>query len=815
MAREHADTPGASTPTNKGKTAAQRTGVLFDPGERVITRENVGEDVVLSCRGLRVVSFRRGDELGRDIAIAALIRLDIGLITDTIGELCGASHGWVCEVRKRYLSGGTEAVIARAQLGPPRLLAGRKEERLRDLHGEGRGPTEIGKHLGVSPSLVRKEIKRHGLPPRGWAVAQQGLPGVGSGTSGQRKSRAAKGESAALAVSEEPKEPEPPGAAENGKDAEGRNDTTPEKNKRTSTGVDLPGVEEVPVGKRPKEEDSAQPALGGDGKVEPTVLEAEEPTPSEDTELMAGERIASGPFEHPCRYAGTLLLCAAAVFIGVASALDAAKVKRPITSVYGALEVLLALMAAWSAGYRSLEAMHERDARALGLVLGQERCPSVRTMHRAIGQMTKVFDPVELDAGLMRGLLLVRTPERFWVGADGHFKAYSGTAPIDKGWDSKRRIAAKGVLDVMITDEQGWTWQCSPVLAGDSLSKHLLARARTLRGIVGTARPIVVASDRGGFDFKVLNQLDADEFSYVGYVPWSVSLPELSTVAPKEDGIGEALWTHHRLTHKARLIVERDGNALIPMVTNLTTLVDVSAVVDGLRGQRGAQENSFKAGRAFVHIDALVDRGGATFAPDDRAIANPARVPLKRRLREVEAQLAALKSECPQQDDGGRSLTQIAEDQLKAQVERSQIRSRLRATPAKVPRVTIDPRAKRATLKTRNRLLLQPLKYAADNARRWLLDVLGPALAPTDRDYDQSALPRTLLALLDAPGTVRFEKDVVTVTLDLPLPPTAHRRLAEALKGLDSRSLRFTDANRRVLFRLAPRPTRESLPPRA
>src|SRR5271155_3506866 len=153
---------------------ARRSGALLDPGERIITRKMVGDDVVLFCRDLPVVSFRQGDGLGRDVAIAALIRLDIGLKVDVIAELCGVSHGWVCEVAKRFRSGGTEAVLAHAQPGPPRLLAGRKEERLRDLHGEGLRPKEIGEKLGVSPDLIRKEIKRLGLLPRGWAVAQQG-----------------------------------------------------------------------------------------------------------------------------------------------------------------------------------------------------------------------------------------------------------------------------------------------------------------------------------------------------------------------------------------------------------------------------------------------------------------------------------------------------------------------------------------------------------------------------------------------------------------------------------------------------------------
>ena len=80
-------------------------------------------------------------------------------------------------------------------------------------------------------------------------------------------------------------------------------------------------------------------------------------------------------------------------------------------------------------------------------------------------------------------------------------------------------------------------------------------------------------------------------------------------------------------------------------------------------------------------------------------------------------------------------------------------------------------------------------------------------------------MPRTLLALLRAPGTVRFGQDRVVVTLELPLPPTAHARLDEALRALDEQGLIFPDARglerpapRQVVFRLAERATRANLP---
>ncbi len=529
-------------------------------------------------------------------------------------------------------------------------------------------------------------------------------------------------------------------------------------------------------------------------------------------ELAAGASLVSGPAEHPCRYAGTVLLCAAATVLGVFLALDAGHVARPVDAVYDAHQVLAALLAAWGAGYGSLEAMHERDARALGVILGLERSPSVRTLHRAIVQMSARSDLIELNAALIRGVLRARLPERFWFGLDGHFKAYSGEEPIDKGWDSKRRLASKGIVDVVITDAHGLTWSSMPVATGSALSQHLEATAHRLRDVLGTERPLVVCFDRGGFDFDVLDALDRNGFYYVGYVPASVTLPDLATIAPVKDGVGEIAWSHGRLHHRARLIVERDGTALIPVATNLPTLVEAAFVVQELRAHRGAQENSFKAARAFAHIDRLVDRGDASHAPDDRPIPNPARTALKKEQQRVAARRAELADETP--SSSSRSRQDINEDRFWTAVESAHIERTLHTTPAKVPRVTIEPDAQRAQLKTRHRLLLQPLKFAADNTRRWLLATLGNALAPSDNLYDLETNARTLLALLRAPGTVHFEDELVTVTIALPLPPTPHARLAAALAALDARALLFADGRRSVRFRLAPRPTRADIPRR-
>lgn len=94
--------------------------------------------------------------------------------------------------------------------------------------------------------------------------------------------------------------------------------------------------------------------------------------------------------------------------------------------------------------------------------------------------MIEGFDPVQWWIGWMMGLLRVHQPEMPVYGIDGHFKAYGGAEPIDKGYNTKRRIAERGIATVRLMDLHGYCWNDLPVAAGDALKAHVLHAARAL-----------------------------------------------------------------------------------------------------------------------------------------------------------------------------------------------------------------------------------------------------------------------------------------------------------------------------------------------
>jgi len=494
---------------------------------------------------------------------------------------------------------------------PRRSLDGEKRDIAFELRKQGMSFDQIAVRVGVARAIVGRA--RRGVPP-GPRAAQLEL--------------AAPEVDVARAVEVEDHAPEVPREDETSAPDQAREAASAEATEE----LDLTSHEVVESGD----------ASGGDAASSALATMAATGACEREAGAELRPGVALLPAVHESRYAGTILLTAVAQHLGLDAALAAAAVRRPEKSAYPARTALLALIGAWSAGFSSIEAMSERDAPAMGVALGLERSPCVGTLHRALLQLEAGYDPVKWASAWMSRLAEVMLPEPRVFGVDGDFKAYGGDEPIDKGYDTKRRIAHKGLMTIRVMDGQGCTWIDASVAAGDHLHKHRVAMAQRMKAEIGAEVPLALASDRGGFTFPVRNALSAEVY-YLTWVPNSVSLPKLGEIAPAEDGIGEQLWAHTSLDHPARLLVERDGDALLPAATNLPTLVPAEEAMRLLRQVRGWEENGIKAARAFAHIDHLEDRGGAVRRPDDRLVKNP---PPSRRSASSRASCSRARPSC-------------------------------------------------------------------------------------------------------------------------------------------------------------------------
>lgn len=720
------------------------TGDGFGP---LLTRYSDGATVQIRQGAMLLGSWREGDALCRDLFIISGWKM--GLRGVTLAALAAKAPSHVSRVIAAYEREGARSLWVRPRVGARPKLSAQQKDHARALRNQGQTHRAIARHFGVSASVI------HGA------------------TKGVR-------------VAPEPAEPEPLPLAQ---DIDATDDAPSESA--------APAQDPLPHGDAPP----AQPPVDA-----PPPLPTEVDGDGEDA-LGAGVELAPDGRAHPTRYAGTTLIAAALLRLGLVSAMARASISRPRRAVYSATQAMVALSSAWASGLGSLEAMHERDARALGVVLGLERSPSVRTLWRAVAQMCAVYDPVQWWVGWMSELRAVHIPALPVYGVDGHFKPYAGDARIDKGYSTVRRMPMRGVSTVRLMDLSGFTWSDRPVWAPSNLRDHLLDTLAALREIEGEARPIVLVFDRGGFDVEVLDALDAAGGYYVTWVPACVWTPELRAIATEDGAVAEVPWEHPRLKHRSRLLVQRDGDSCVPATTNLPTWVDATTAVSLLRRGRGMEENGIKAARAFVPIDRLDDRGAVDERPDDRLVDNPERTRLQGLERAAQRAELRLRRALECAEGEARVAVQAQLDAAVAQRTTSR-EQRLKAAK-KVTRVSLDPEARRAELDTRNRQLLLPVKNATENARRWLLWRLGEGLSPSAHAWDEDTRARTLAALIRAPGWVRRYADRVEVELELPLPPLPYARLAEALRRLDGTLQDIS--GRSLVVRLAPRPTKATV----
>ena len=754
-------------------------------GASLVSREDCGF-VVVSVGIFLLARWGKDDASARDVFVVSG-HLN-GIKGKTLARLAFCGEAQVSRTLARYELGGAATLLRRGKPGrKPKVTPGLRKS-AEKLRSEGHNMQTIAEKIGVGVSTMRRAFKDAAARK----PQQRELPAV--------PCEAALDTETASCSTEAPASTRVSASS----DQAPREDATLAPEADTSDVVRC----EEPTAQEPFEEARAEGVDAAD----------------EDEPLRPGALLPPSGAPHPCRYAGTMLVVGALSYLNLEQVMRRATVQRPESAVYTARQAMIALSVAWAAGFVSLEDMHERDAGALGIVLGLERSPSVRTLWRSIAQMTESYDPLQWWAGWMVTMAQTCAPALPVWGIDGHFKAYAGDEPIDKGYNTKRRIAERGIATVRVMDLRGMTWSDLPVPAGDGLREHVLMAAEALRAADEIAqasrplaarslpRPIVLAFDRGGFQFDVLNGMASQNDWYLTWVPSSVKLPDLAGIAPAKDGVGEQVWGHPSLTHVARLLVERDGTALVPAATNLPPWVDTTEALRLLRAARGGEENGIKAARAFVPIDHLDDRGALHHRPDDRLAHNPARKELEALVRLLERAEKSLRREQPVPEE--RTRAEINLDLLVNEVHQLVARGDLKKQPKRVPRVQLNPLAQRAELDMRNRQLLLPLKNATENARRWLLSTLAEGLSPSAHEWDQDTRSRTLDALIKAPGAVRFRVHEIEVTIELPLPPMPHARLSAALVALDASNLRASDG-RLLRFRLAPRPTRDDVARRA
>jgi transposase len=592
------------------------------------------------------------------------------------------------------------------------------------------------------------------------------------------------------------------------------------------------GVSEATISRllaRRARPEAVQLELGGtddsrSGQAAPECLteesDAESGTDSKDS---AGDRLVN---EHPgtanpaaglkrfgvgvteSAYAGAMLLHG---FLDRAGATEVlAALRSPGARHYDAHSVMLSATFGFALGSLSAEGTKHLLATDAGATIGLSRLPHLRTLRPRLSALAEAIDPLGLQCAIAKAMLDAdeRPPEVFFV--DDHFVAYSGAAPLQKGWNTRRRHAEPGRDDTVIVDEH-WRAICFSSGAPSGLSLTMFGPLEQLRGIVGERR-VMIGFDRGGAYPKVFAELQRRGFDFVTYrrAPLKTPLAEVkrswTLLGDKRCYMSVADETVAlEGCGKVRQISVYEHGCLALQILTSDRHSSAAYLARRLVG-RWRIENAFKYLEEHHGIHWLCDYR-VELSPDTSKVANPQRTAARAGLTAAEAAVTSTERAIgatatnPGEDlaETNRELARLTNELAERKAERDLAKQHLKPIPAKLPRNDLDPAAMRAVSSLSRRALQMVCRLLAYNAELELARSLNTYL---EDDDEYRAITRNLL---HQPGTIAYGPSTITVTLRAPDAPRIARALGLLCEQLNATSPRLSGDRRPITYLIAAR----------
>ena len=703
---------------------------------------------VLVGFGPRVMfCFDEQDQAMRNLAVVALTQA--GVKGTEVADLFELSREYVSRLRARTADRGSRALLA--PRGAPRKLSEAACRRALRLSEDGVTGAEIARRLGVSEATVSRLLARRRPVMVPGELQLQGA------------AEAAGGEQMA--------EPVP--------------SATPAEHA------------EEPV--EQAEEPASETALGACEQAPEPAEETISPEPG--GRAADGGRIERlGEVEVASRYAGAMLLYPFLDRLGageVLSALAAGEVRR-----YDGPALVLASSFSFALGSSSLEQAKHLVPADAGALLGLEAFPSLRTLRPRLATLAEASDPLLVQRAFAKAMLSAdeHPPELFYV--DDHFVTYWGGQPVAKGYNIRRHLAEPGRDDTFVVDDR-WRAVCFSSGEPRGLSVSLPGVLGELKEIVGD-RPVMLGFDRGGSYPKTFNQITEAGMEWVTWrraplVP-ATAQPRRSWVQVNgkrrgyllaDEQISLSGYEHGKVR---QLSAYEQGKVVFQVLTSNHKLKG-APLVHRLKG-RWCIENTNKYLEEHQGIHWL-----CTYEMDEEVntakVNNPARRAARVKVKDAEAKLAEAERALGQATAARTGDLDALKQQLEAaKHEVEQTRRALAPIPAKLPATDLDPSAKRATPRLARRTLQMVCRLLAYNAELDLARRLNTYLADPD---EYRAITRNLLHLS---GTIAYEHNAITVTLDQPHPPRIAAALGLLIDELNAKPPRLPGDHRPITYRL-------------
>ena len=318
---------------------------------------------------------------------------------------------------------------------------------------------------------------------------------------------------------------------------------------------------------------------------------------------------------------------------------------------YGLRTTLLTLllMALWR--LKRPEALKEHSPAALGWVMGIDRAPEVKTLRRKLARLALFQRAAQFGQALAQRRIAGHGQAFGFLYVDGHVRVYHGRHRLPKAHVARMRLSMPATTDYWVNDLTGDPLFVITAAANAGLVKMLPGILAQVRSLVGKRR-LTVVFDRGGYSFKLFQQVLAAGFDLLTYRKGPCRRIPRKRFHSCQTRLGGKTTTYLLADQEVRL---QKGKLRLRQVTRLaedghqtpilTSRRDLSAAQVAYRMfDRWRQENFFKYLREEYALDALADH---QVVPDDpnREVPNPEWAAVDAKQRQAQARLDRLQAE--------------------------------------------------------------------------------------------------------------------------------------------------------------------------
>ena len=450
--------------------------------------------------------------------------------------------------------------------------------------------------------------------------------------------------------------------------------------------------------------------------------------------------------------AGALVALPALLRLGLLEA--GAVYGRLKNGFYGLRSTLLCLAFMALLRIRSPERLQFESPGELGVLLGLDRAPEVKTIRRKLGELAQASKAAQFSRELAGRWVKQARRAVGVLYVDGHVRVYHGEKHrLGKTHVARRNLSMPAVTDYWVNDKNA---EPLFVVTGTVNEKLIAAmKGRVLpavRELVGAERRVMIVFDREGWSpkwFLELYEQNFDVLSYrKGHYPqWPRSC--FQKVSGEVDGRRVEYELAEREVRLAVGLRVREVRRLRSdglQTAVLTTHPGMRAVEVAWRMfERWRQENFFRYMREHYALDALVERG-AEAVEAGRTVVNPKRRRLDKELKRLRGKLRELQSSygerAVQNKESQRPTVRgfkIANGKLGKEIRALRSRyeellRRRRKEPKRVAVEELEEEDRIVQLKPEAKHLTDTIKMVAYRAETALVGLLGPGYARTEEE---------------------------------------------------------------------------------